>query len=219
MDALSTLRGSLKQATCRAKLADFRLASPAPPRQKNVTRHEIGPFGAASRRPVPTFCRVPAPRANLLARAAFAGRRLPSGGSRSLLTLHPATPASVSRVSAVTPRNRKGDPMHILWALIIGLIVGAIAKLLMPGKDPGGVVITMLLGVAGSLVAGFLGRAFGWYHSGHEWSGNHRFDHRRDGPAVHLPPGAGPQTHRLERERSGRGGWISGAASGTPPQA
>ena len=56
--------------------------------------------------------------------------------------------------------------MHILWSLIIGLIVGAIAKLLMPGKDPGGVVITMLLGVAGSLVAGFLGRAFGWYHSG-----------------------------------------------------
>jgi uncharacterized membrane protein YeaQ/YmgE (transglycosylase-associated protein family) len=55
--------------------------------------------------------------------------------------------------------------MHILWSLIIGLIVGAIAKLLMPGKDPGGVVITMLLGIAGSLVANFVGRAFGWYHS------------------------------------------------------
>ena len=36
----------------------------------------------------------------------------------------------------------------------------------MPGKDPGGVIITMLLGIAGSLVAGFVGRAFGWYHSG-----------------------------------------------------
>jgi uncharacterized membrane protein YeaQ/YmgE (transglycosylase-associated protein family) len=56
--------------------------------------------------------------------------------------------------------------MHILWALIIGLVVGAIAKLLMPGRDPGGVVITMLLGVAGSILAGFLGRAFGLYRSG-----------------------------------------------------
>ena len=55
--------------------------------------------------------------------------------------------------------------MTIIWALIIGLVVGAIAKLLMPGKDPGGVVITMLLGVAGSLVATFLGRAMGWYRS------------------------------------------------------
>jgi len=55
--------------------------------------------------------------------------------------------------------------MTILWALIIGLVVGAIAKLLMPGKDPGGIVITMLLGVAGSLVATFLGRALGWYRS------------------------------------------------------
>jgi uncharacterized membrane protein YeaQ/YmgE (transglycosylase-associated protein family) len=55
--------------------------------------------------------------------------------------------------------------MHIIWTLIIGLVVGALAKLIMPGKDPGGVVVTMLLGVAGSLVAGFLGRALGWYHS------------------------------------------------------
>jgi uncharacterized membrane protein YeaQ/YmgE (transglycosylase-associated protein family) len=53
--------------------------------------------------------------------------------------------------------------MHILWALIIGLIAGALAKLFMPGKDPGGIVVTMLLGVAGSLVAGFLGRALGFY--------------------------------------------------------
>jgi len=61
--------------------------------------------------------------------------------------------------------------MAILWALIVGLIVGALAKLFMPGKDPGGVVITMLLGVAGSLVAGFLGRALGWYHSPSEGPG------------------------------------------------
>lgn len=53
--------------------------------------------------------------------------------------------------------------MGFIWTLIIGLIVGAIAKLLMPGKDPGGIIITMLLGVAGAFLAGVLGRALGWY--------------------------------------------------------
>jgi uncharacterized membrane protein YeaQ/YmgE (transglycosylase-associated protein family) len=53
--------------------------------------------------------------------------------------------------------------MYILWMLIVGLVVGALAKLLMPGRDPGGIFITMLLGVAGALVAGFLGRSMGWY--------------------------------------------------------
>ncbi len=56
--------------------------------------------------------------------------------------------------------------MHFIWALIIGLIVGAIAKLLMPGKDPGGWIITMLLGVAGSIVATWIGEAVGWYRNG-----------------------------------------------------
>lgn len=56
--------------------------------------------------------------------------------------------------------------MSLLWTLIIGLIVGAIAKLLMPGKDPGGIFITMALGVAGSLVATFLGRMMGLYAEG-----------------------------------------------------
>jgi len=53
--------------------------------------------------------------------------------------------------------------MGIIWMLIIGLIVGAIAKLLMPGKDPGGFIITILLGIAGAFLAGFLGRSMGWY--------------------------------------------------------
>ena len=53
--------------------------------------------------------------------------------------------------------------MHWLWVAIIGLIVGAIAKLLMPGKDPGGFIITMLLGIAGSFVATWIGQAVGWY--------------------------------------------------------
>jgi len=56
--------------------------------------------------------------------------------------------------------------MHILWTLIIGLVVGAVAKLLMPGKDPSGFMLTMLLGVAGAFVATFLGRFIGHYGEG-----------------------------------------------------
>ena len=51
------------------------------------------------------------------------------------------------------------------WA-IFGVIVGAIAKLLMPGRDPGGLLVTMLLGIAGAIVAGLIGRALGWYEPG-----------------------------------------------------
>lgn len=53
--------------------------------------------------------------------------------------------------------------MNILGAIIIGLIVGVIAKLLMPGRDPGGWIISILLGLGGSLLAGWMGRALGWY--------------------------------------------------------
>ena len=56
--------------------------------------------------------------------------------------------------------------LHLLWMAIIGLIVGAIAKFIMPGKDPGGIWVTMLLGVAGALLAGWLGRLVGWYQEG-----------------------------------------------------
>ncbi|HEY0250755.1 MAG TPA: GlsB/YeaQ/YmgE family stress response membrane protein [Kofleriaceae bacterium] len=55
--------------------------------------------------------------------------------------------------------------MHLLWALIIGLVIGALAKLVMPGKDGGGILITMLLGVAGSIVANLIGHAAGWYRA------------------------------------------------------
>ncbi|MFN8064270.1 MAG: GlsB/YeaQ/YmgE family stress response membrane protein [Vicinamibacterales bacterium] len=51
----------------------------------------------------------------------------------------------------------------ILGWIVFGLIVGAIAKLLMPGRDPGGIIITMLLGIAGAVIGGYLGRALGWY--------------------------------------------------------
>jgi len=51
----------------------------------------------------------------------------------------------------------------ILAWIIIGGIAGAIAKLLMPGRDPGGCIITILLGIAGALIAGWVGHAIGWY--------------------------------------------------------
>lgn len=54
----------------------------------------------------------------------------------------------------------------MFWTLIVGLIVGAIAKLLMPGKDPGGIIVTMLLGVAGAFLASFVGQTMGLYGAG-----------------------------------------------------
>jgi len=51
----------------------------------------------------------------------------------------------------------------VIGWILFGVIVGALAKLLMPGRDPGGFIVTMLLGIAGALVGGFLGRALGWY--------------------------------------------------------
>ena len=54
----------------------------------------------------------------------------------------------------------------IIGWIIIGFIAGGIAKLLMPGKDPGGCVITILLGIAGALLAGFIGKSIGWYNEG-----------------------------------------------------
>jgi uncharacterized membrane protein YeaQ/YmgE (transglycosylase-associated protein family) len=56
--------------------------------------------------------------------------------------------------------------LTLLWTLLIGLVVGAVAKFLLPGKDPGGIWVTIMLGVAGSLVAGGLGRLAGWYQPG-----------------------------------------------------
>ena len=56
--------------------------------------------------------------------------------------------------------------MNILWAIVIGLVVGAVAKLLMPGRDPGGFIITVLLGIGGALLATFIGQSMGWYSQG-----------------------------------------------------
>jgi uncharacterized membrane protein YeaQ/YmgE (transglycosylase-associated protein family) len=54
----------------------------------------------------------------------------------------------------------------IIWILLIGLVIGAVAKLLTPGRDPGGCIITMLIGIAGSFVASYLGQKLGWYQPG-----------------------------------------------------
>ena len=51
----------------------------------------------------------------------------------------------------------------VLGWILFGLIVGALAKLVMPGRDPGGFIVTMALGVAGAVIGGWLGRAAGWY--------------------------------------------------------
>ena len=56
--------------------------------------------------------------------------------------------------------------MHIIGKIIIGLVVGALAKIIMPGKDPGGIIITILLGIAGSFVFGYLGKFLGIYPAG-----------------------------------------------------
>jgi uncharacterized membrane protein YeaQ/YmgE (transglycosylase-associated protein family) len=56
--------------------------------------------------------------------------------------------------------------LSMLWTALIGLVVGALAKLIMPGKDPGGIFVTMLLGIAGSFLGTFLGRLVGHYQEG-----------------------------------------------------
>lgn len=56
--------------------------------------------------------------------------------------------------------------MAILGWILFGLIVGAVAKFVMPGRDPGGIIITMLLGIAGAVLGGFLGQAMGFYREG-----------------------------------------------------
>lgn len=61
--------------------------------------------------------------------------------------------------------------MSFIWMLIIGLIAGALAKLIMPGKQGGGILVTMLLGIVGSFVAGALGRAVGWYRDADQGPG------------------------------------------------
>src|SRR5437763_15751785 len=73
-----------------------------------------------------------------------------------------------------TPRNaseshlvREACMFHLLWVIIIGAIIGVVAKLLMPGRDPGGFIITILLGIADPFVDAFIGREVGLYSDCH----------------------------------------------------
>ncbi len=56
--------------------------------------------------------------------------------------------------------------MDFIWKILIGLLAGALAKLFMPGKDPGGIIITILLGIGGSIVFSYLGQFLGFYKEG-----------------------------------------------------
>jgi uncharacterized membrane protein YeaQ/YmgE (transglycosylase-associated protein family) len=82
----------------------------------------------------------------------------PSGTS----TPFGAVQAAIGSVTA----ERSNDMAGILGWILFGLVIGIIAKLLMPGRDPGGIIVTILLGIAGALVGGFLGRLVGWYEAG-----------------------------------------------------
>ena len=55
--------------------------------------------------------------------------------------------------------------MEIIWFIVVGFIAGLVARAIMPGSDPMGWILTTVLGIAGALIAGFLGRALGWYDS------------------------------------------------------
>jgi uncharacterized membrane protein YeaQ/YmgE (transglycosylase-associated protein family) len=98
-------------------------------------------------------------------RRAAAGRAVPavprvagSGQARAGIAVAPLQPANV--------RNAQGGDMGIIGWIVFGLIVGIIAKFLMPGRDPGGFVITAIIGIVGALIGGFVGRAIGWYNEG-----------------------------------------------------
>src|SRR5262249_57698327 len=71
----------------------------------------------------------------------------------------PRAGLEVSWCSTPLPGTSGGAVMHILATILFGLVVGIIAKLLMPGRDPGGFIVTILLGIAGSFVGTYLGRA------------------------------------------------------------
>ena len=58
----------------------------------------------------------------------------------------------------------------IIWWIVVGLIAGALAKLIMPGKDPGGIIVTILIGIAGGLIGGFIGSQIGLGGGGTIWN-------------------------------------------------
>jgi uncharacterized membrane protein YeaQ/YmgE (transglycosylase-associated protein family) len=69
----------------------------------------------------------------------------------------------VARLHVAAGEDRRTAMIAILSWIVFGLVVGALAKLLMPGDDPGGLIVTILLGIAGAVVGGLIGRAMGFY--------------------------------------------------------
>jgi uncharacterized membrane protein YeaQ/YmgE (transglycosylase-associated protein family) len=65
-----------------------------------------------------------------------------------------------------SPRRQEERAMHILWTILVGFAAGVVAKLIHPGRDNMGLILTTLLGIAGSFVAGYLGQALGFYQVG-----------------------------------------------------
>src|SRR4029450_555790 len=70
-----------------------------------------------------------------------------------------------ARLSAASGAAKE-NIVHIIGWIVFGLVVGIVAKFLMPGRDPGGFIITAILGITGALVGGFVGRLIGWYGEG-----------------------------------------------------
>ena len=87
---------------------------------------------------------------------------LSTAGGRLLSSLHDEYPKNI----AIQSCRATVAYMSLLWTLLIGLVVGLVAKALMPGRDPGGFIITALIGIAGAFVAHMLGRSMGWYTEG-----------------------------------------------------
>ena len=88
--------------------------------------------------------------------------------------------------------------MSIIWTILIGFIVGLLAKFVMPGRDPGGFFITAAIGIAGSLIATYGGKALGIY-GGERDGGLHRRVHRRDHPPRPLPVADARSQHVMSR--------------------
>jgi uncharacterized membrane protein YeaQ/YmgE (transglycosylase-associated protein family) len=82
-----------------------------------------------------------------------------NGLDRMVLLLH-------RLVGAAEPLSSRRCIMSVIGWIVFGLVVGLVAKFLMPGRDPGGFMITILLGIGGALVGGYIGRGLGWYGEG-----------------------------------------------------
>ena len=112
---------------------------------------------------------------------------------------HVTTGLTVAHLAAHSPVNMDFSAHSIIWILVIGLVVGAIAKLLMPGKDPGGCIITILLGIAGAFVANYIGTAIGWFTG--RAGRLYQIDRRRDDFAVALSVDFQPQIIAIRRRQ------------------